>query len=544
VIIILIVIAYESTVDAPFVYDDKLEVIGNTTIRFIEEWKAILLYNPSRMLLQLSYALNFHRSGLEPQDYHLTNIIIHSCSAGACLFLTERLASLAKISKPLLFASTITIVWTLHPMATESVTYITGRSESLCALFSLLTMGFWTKDLETPHSGWKILTFITLLCACLSKQVGLMLPFVLLAMEKVFRNTIRWKVHSPFALLFVAGVVTRIFIVMNEQEEMNTGAFYVLQNLLPQEVERPFFVQIGTQMEVWLRYCALWIIPYQQTIYHHIVDAAVPSLKTAGTAAAWATTIFLGWRCSRNNPLARFAFIAAILLLLPSSSFAPLKENMAEHRSHQFGLFLWIYLLSFIPHRLITAIPIFLGLGLTVLTHQRNQIWMSEITLWKEATVYSPEVGEAWYGLGDAYRFSKQFENAIEAFQKCTDLDPNYLDCWNNLGICYAEMKDPMRAQQMWKEALLRDSSYCKAHTNLGFLAFLRQQWDEALLELRTAVAFCPNNSIAHYGLGSIYYGPRQNKEKAIQHFEHLLRVDPTFVYAADAREKLLELTW
>ena len=53
-LVILIVIAYANTLHSPFVYDDKIEVVGNRTIRFIDEWKAILLYNPSRMLLQLT----------------------------------------------------------------------------------------------------------------------------------------------------------------------------------------------------------------------------------------------------------------------------------------------------------------------------------------------------------------------------------------------------------------------------------------------------------------------------------------------------------
>ena len=85
---------------------------------------------------------------------------------------------------------------------------------------------------------------------------------------------------------------------------------------------------------------------------------------------------------------------------------------------------------------------------------------------------------------------------------------------------------------------------YCKAHTNLGFLAYRTQQWDEALIELKTAIVYCPENTIAHYGLGSIYYGPRRNPQKAIYHLDTLLRINPNFDYASQAREKLLDLTW
>ena len=137
-LVILIAVAYASSIQAPFVYDDKIEVIGNRTIRLLDKWQEILLYNPARMLLQLSYALNFHRVGFEPQSYHLTNLLIHSACAAACLFSVERVVQLSnkkEAAPPLLLACAVSIIWILHPMGTESVTYITGRSESLCALY-------------------------------------------------------------------------------------------------------------------------------------------------------------------------------------------------------------------------------------------------------------------------------------------------------------------------------------------------------------------------------------------------------------------------
>jgi protein O-mannosyl-transferase len=543
VLVVLIIAAYINTINSPFVYDDKIEVVGNRTIRFIEEWKAILLYNPSRMLLQLTYAFNFNRYEFDPTGYHITNIAIHICSAGACLFMTERLAIIAKLPRPILFASAISVLWLLHPMSTEAVTYITGRSESLCGLFSLIAIGCWANNIQKPNIWWRFASVIATLCAAMSKEVGLIIPAILLALELIFTSKVRWKNYTPFALMLIAGAGTRAFIVYNELQSDNTIG-NIAYHLIPREVDRAFLVQILTQMEVWLRYIWLWFVPYPQTIYHHVPDATVISLRTGFIATCWLSTIFFSWRLSRNNQLARFALVAAIIVLLPSSSFAPLKENMAEHRSYQFGLFLLIYVFSYLHHKLAANLIAIIAVILTSVTHIRNTVWSSEVLLWKEATDHSPEVAQVWYGLGDSHRFAKQFEEALTAFHTCTELDPMYLDCWNNLGISHAEMGNPIKAQEVWKKALLYDSSYCKAHTNLGFLAFRMQQWDEALIEFRTAIVYCPNSTIAHYGLGSIYYGPRRDRQKAIYHFDRLLIIDPTFDYASEAREKLLELTW
>ena len=106
-------------------------------------------------------------------------------------------------------------LWSLHPMASESVIYITGRSESLCALFSFLSIGSWATGLanQASQSYWKKTLWygtgiVCTLLACMTKEVGLMLPFVLLAMEAIFMKKVHWKHHIPLALVIALGVCT------------------------------------------------------------------------------------------------------------------------------------------------------------------------------------------------------------------------------------------------------------------------------------------------------------------------------------------------
>jgi tetratricopeptide (TPR) repeat protein len=105
-------------------------------------------------------------------------------------------------------------------------------------------------------------------------------------------------------------------------------------------------------------------------------------------------------------------------------------------------------------------------------------------------------------------------------------------------------MNNLEKAKETWLKALEEQPSYCKAHTNLGFMAYRQQEWDNALVEFRSTLTYCPTNVIAHYGLGLIYYSPRLDVQKAIHHFDQVLKIDPTFDYASDARQKLLDLTW
>ncbi len=545
-LIVLIWVLYSHVLHAPFVYDDKIEVVGNRTIRFWDQWQDILLYNPARALLQISYAYNFSTSQFDPFHYHITNLLIHSTAVATSFFAGEQLAKLGRLKHPVWFAGLLSAWWALHPMAVESVTYITGRSESMCAMFALLAVGFKAKHLLDERWYLHLGAWIAVLGATLVKEVGVMLPLVFLSMEWCFQKRPR---KSTLGLLIIGGLLftgLRGFVVWRGLDEPSLWSS--LNGFIPQEVERSLSVQLLTQTEVWLRYISLWILPYEQTLFHHIPDAISSDLQTYGWLVGWVTTMGAGWYFTRHHPLLRFALVGAFLVLLPSSSFAALQENMAEHRSHQMGWFLgllvWTALWQAVSKRWIQGLTFCIVGGLGWATWERNVVWQSEVRLWQEATLVNPKSPKAWYGLGDAHRFQREFEPALAAYATCTRLDEMDMDCWNNMGITYAEMSNVNKARETWMKALEHNSAYCKAHSNLGFLSYRQEDWDDALVEFRSALVYCPTNVIAHYGLGLLYYGPRLDVQKAIHHFDKVLQIDPTFDYASDAREKLLDLTW
>ena len=555
----VIVLLYWSSMESPFVYDDKIEVTGNRTIRDITNWKAIAGYNPSRFLLQFSYAANLHYSFFDPVQYHITNLVIHCLSTGAALWMCLCLHRIvAPMSTKLPIFPMIAVgLWSLHPMASESVIYITGRSESLCALFSFLSIGSWGKALSLREKKqtwtrrlWYLVGFLCTFLACITKEVGLMLPFVLLSMEIIFQQKRNWKPYIPFVLLIILGVSLRIMGLVNglEEGESITSTF---SNLVPKEVDRSLSTQLLTQAEVWLRYSSLWLLPFEQTIYHHIPDRTPNQISSFYGGIGWILCAIFFWKSTSRSPISRFAIIAGTLLLLPSSSFVALKESMAEHRAYQWGLFLLISLCTIRTEDLHknTLYLLLLIIPLGWATHNRSQIWSSEVTLWKEAIDLHPEVGEAWYGYGDALRFSGKIVEAKQAFQKCVELDHEYLDGWINLGITRAQTNDIVGAAKAWKIVLKQKTkvwkpSHCKAHNNLGLLAGRAQEWDEALSEFHSTLSICPDDLLAHFGLGEIHYEPRFDKKKAIYYYERLLYLDPTFDKAEDVRKKLLKLTW
>jgi len=538
-IVAVIAIAFFNGLHAPFVYDDKIEVVGNQTIRDLGQLVAVLEYNVSRMLLILSYAWNYRSFGLDPFGYHVTSVVIHALGVWSALNLAHRLGVLAGHRRPVWAALAAGSIWAVHPMVTEGVTYITGRSESLCALFVFSTLSLWAgallaeKETGGVSIGLRLSAIVLGFLSMGTKEVALMIPFALIWMEWLLGSgRPKWRWYIPFLGAIILGVAGRVLYA---------------EHLLPSEVDRPFLVQVSTQAEVWLRYLGLWFFPKGQTLYHHVADVAFPSGRGLVAFAALGGVVFGMVRWARSRPLVAFALGCAVLFLIPSSSVVALKESMAEHRTYQTGLYLALAVIWSLPDKKAR----FMGLGVAVLvplfmilTIARNQVWSSEVSLWEEATSRSPQVAEAWYGLGDAQRFAGSLELSVSSYETALKKDDTHLDSWNNLGIVKAQMGDHHGARRAWKSALKVKRTYCKAHANLGFLASQRGDIEDAIVEFRTTLTYCPNNLVAHYGLGTIYADGRRNRDRAVFHFEALLELDPEFSRADEVQERLLELTW
>ena len=542
---VAMVLSYLAVLDAPFVYDDKIEVVGNTTIRDLEQWRAIARYNVSRPLLVATYALDYHNHALHPRGYHLSNLLVAALALGAALLLAESLLRLFRVEGALPRAVAVAGLWILHPMATEGVTYITGRSESMCALFSFFSLHAWARAQLARRAGegeggWRLLGLLSFLGAVGTKEVGAMVPAAALAMELLAGEgsglrrlqAVRWRWYLPYALLIGLAAWLRL---------QHAASF------LPREVERDLGVQLSTQALSWLRYVQLWLLPWGQTVFHHQPELLPSSAAGLGAILGWLGLVALGLAWGRRVPLAGLALLCGALFLLPSSSVVPLKENLAEHRAFQTGFWILLAIAASLPVRWSRPAAVLaglLGLGLAGLTQLRHAAWASEGALWEEATRRRPEVADAWYGLGDARRFNGEMTLAQDAFQEAVRLDPGHLDAWNNLGIVRASLGDADGAREAWRAALRHSPSYCKAHSNLGVLAEQERDWDEAFGEFHTTLSYCPENARAHYGLCQIHRGPRRDREKAIFHCQTFVDLAPTSDQAVTVREWLLELTF
>ena len=144
--------AYGNSYAGRFVFDDFEHIVDNPQIR--STWPIWApLFHTSRPIVQWSLALNYAISGLSPWSYHLLNVLVHFAASCALLGVLRRILRrerrwrIARAADGLAF--TVALLWLVHPLQTESVTYVIQRGESLMGLFCLLTLYAFVRSLES-----------------------------------------------------------------------------------------------------------------------------------------------------------------------------------------------------------------------------------------------------------------------------------------------------------------------------------------------------------------------------------------------------------
>ena len=181
---------YANTFGNSFVWDDELLVIRNGYIKdwshFPEIFKINLFHSISRKgnyyrpLQSLSLLFDYSLWGLRPFGYHLTNVLLHIANAVIIYFLIGMISRSRRIS--LLTA----LLFLVHPIHTQAVTYISGRADPLAAFFFLLAFYLYVKSVALNKLAPYLGSLLFFLLALLSKEAALIFPLTLLLYEFSF----------------------------------------------------------------------------------------------------------------------------------------------------------------------------------------------------------------------------------------------------------------------------------------------------------------------------------------------------------------------
>ena len=517
------IVVYSNTLRVPFILDDIGWIVDNSLVHDLDNfWVRSTAYAkmPNRWLGYLTLALNYHFGGLDVLGYHLVNLSIH-LGNGLLVYGLLRLTLRTPLFRsrnfggdgpaaefiPLLAA----LLFVVHPVQTQAVTYVIQRLTSLATLFYLLAVVLYIRArlvIEEPASNPRrgesggvvgkpaILliagSVVSTLLAMKTKEISATLPVAIVLCEACFFSG-PWR-RRIFYLLPLVATLPVIFVNFLPSGETTGSLLASLDDQLRARSTLSRLDYLFTQFRVISTYLRLLVLPvnqnfdYDYPVYNAFFTPPVfcsfllLAALLAGAVWLWRKSVpgASGSKAGPFDPATRlisFGIFWFFLTLSVESSIVPIADVIFEHRLYlpnvgafaAFAAAAWLIFdkLSWpVIGRQLFAVVLVAGLG--YVAYSRNGVWQSDVTLWYDVVSKSPDKARARNELGRVLTKAGRPREGIPHLQTAIRLSPERLNVYINLS--WALMEDG----RFWdtivflEQNMGRLNNFPQAHLNLG----------------------------------------------------------------------------
>jgi tetratricopeptide (TPR) repeat protein len=560
-------LAYSNSFTGAFVDDDFRSIPENHSIQHLWPiWKCLSpprvggLTVEGRPLINLSLAVSYALSGYNVWGYHVINLVVHILAGLTLLGIVRRtLLQPAPIrSGPALrerfgavaneLALATAVLWTVHPLQTESVTYIIQRAESIMGLFYLLTLYCFIRGVDSSRPRlWYGLSVTACALGMASKEVMVSAPVMVLLYDRAFlsdsfRNAWqrRWRLYLGVAatwILLGVVLVAGQFSTGPMNPQQITQAMATTRGL--RDIGVTWWGYLATEPGVILYYLRLCVWPAPLCLNHPWPIAgtwmSVRVLTPTGMVLILLAATVWAWR---RNPVWGFVGAWFFLILAPSSSFIPLPDAIYEHRMYLSSaavISVVVAGLYSLAGRKSLAVFLAAAVGLGFLTWRRNQDYRSEIAIRAAGVAAFPDEPETHFNMAVALERLGRVQEAIGQYDQALQLKPDYAWAHYNLGVTLARLGRVPEAVDHYEQALRTRPDYAWAHFSLGEALVRLGRVPEGIEQYQEALRISPENADAQNNLGAALAGAGRMPE-AIEHFQQVVRLRPD---DADAHNNL-----
>lgn len=541
-------VAYHNSLTGPFIFDDFDAIADNPHVRQLWPLTEAMSAPPDsgvagRPVVCLSLAINYVLGGLDVRGYHAFNLVIHILNTLLLYGIVRRtlkyvrqvpgasgsshqreeveapLPSLTASPPPhvggylgstgLAAAAVVALVWTVHPLLTESVTYVVQRTELLMALFLLLT-------LYCVIRGWQVGAVVACALGMGSKEVMVVAPILVFLYDRIFMPGSWRDRRRLYAGLAATWVILPVWVAASS---FRAKSGFGMELLTPWSYA---LTQCGVILH-YLRLCfwpAPLVIDYDDWRIGAQPVAVVLILGLLGVTV-WAL---------RHRPKLGFLGAWFFLILAPTSSFLPLASEIAAERRMYLPLAAVVTVVVVMAQRF--APPVKIGLvaaitaALMVGTVRRNADYRNEIAIWSDTVAKRPNNARAHNNLGHALFSEGKLIEASARFAEAVRLKPGYADAYNNLGTVLQASGKLEQAAGAYREALRREPDLPGPYNNLGAMLFAQGNVAGAITHYEHAVRLNPNFAEARYNL-ALALVQAGKPDQALPHLELAGRLRP-----------------
>jgi tetratricopeptide (TPR) repeat protein len=531
-------LVYANSFAGPFVFDDLISIGRNPSLRGF--WPAWLppgggLTVSGRPVLNESFALNHAISGERVWSYHAVNLAIHLLAGLTLLGIVRRTlrGRFCAEGEATVLAFGAALLWTVHPLQTESVTYIVQRAESLMGLFYLLTLYAFIRGAENGSrgKGWFGVSFASCLFGMGTKEVMVSAPVLVVLYDRTFiSGTFReaWRrhgrVHGALALTWIPLAA----LVLQGGNRGGTAGFGVGVH---------FWRYAATQFQAVAHY--LWLAVWPHPL---IVDYGVQWVKSPGEVIPYAVVVLALAAATVaaliRRPALGFMGFWFFAILAPTSLVPGTRQTLAEHR---------MYLaLAPLAVGVVLALHRWLGrrawvawgavaVGLGWATVQRNAVYRTDEGLWADTVAHRPGNAAAHNNYGNILATQGKVAEALEQYAAAVRIDPDYADAYFDAGKALSGQGRDAEAAAWYERAVQLRPGDVDARNAEGLALAGARRLPEAIAAYDQALRADPGRADVRNNLGNALMAAGR-KDEAIAQYEAALRLNPSF---AEARNNL-----
>ena len=570
IIVIAGALVYVNSLSAPFIFDDQTAIIENSRIRQL--WPLSVPLSPpretpvaGRPIANLTFALNYAASGLDIRGYRLTNLAIHLLAALTLFGLVRRALVLASLAPAFGAQATnlawiAALIWTLHPLQTETIDYVTQRTESLMGLFYLLTLYCSVRALEGHQDRWHAAAVLACATGMACKESMVTAPLMVGLFDYAFveaavlRKVQRRKLYIGLAASWV------VLGALMAAEPRTTVGF---------NASVSGWTYLLNQAPILFTYLRLTFLPRNLVLDYGIpqpltlANVWLPFVVLAAIAAA---VLVLLVRRSCLGFLGAWCF----LILAPTSSIIPIATEVGAERRVYLPLAGLVILVVLGIYRAVSlrattrgqSLAFAAALAVCVLlaaaTIQRNREYQSRLSILQTTVDRRPhprsymmlgtallEAGRrteampyleraraepgANFILGVDHIAEGRFAQGVEELERFVQLAPTHrqvVDARESLGRAYSALNQLDKAQAHLSEVLRLQPGRGPAHAYLGEVLLRQGRTADGVRQFQIAAELQPGNPDALRLLG-IAQGQTGQLEAAVATFSRVIELDP-----------------
>jgi tetratricopeptide (TPR) repeat protein len=520
---------------------------------------------PQRPIVMMSFYANFLFTDMTPLYFRLVNIFILACTALLVGLIVEILVSVAyseesEQQSQARFVGIFTgLLFLVHPLQTTVTLYIWQRSALMACFFyyaSLFAYLAARTDRYRDAATTYVVCAVLFVCALLSKENAVTLPFLLLLSDVIFFHE-RWKPLLKRAAVYfvVTGLCVGFLSFVNRAHGNMTHSPGILSALDRNYAESGLTVAqvVMTQARVLFTYLQEILLPWPSNIQltnPQIVSKSLFSPPDTIFAVLFAAMIIgASVYLLKKRPLSGFGLVFFLINLLPEGFLVPQYQYFGYRALLPLPgvLLVGADCVLAAVHRVpsarnravlngvISVCTVVVAVGFGVATSMEAELWADPVRYWKDTVAHFPR-GEknvetlaqtqAFHNLGISLQARGRYQEALQAFQEAARLAPQQVRSLAAVGSMYSELGKFPEAEAALRKALDVDPKYVLAYRHLGDLLSRQGKYEEALAQFRTGLALEPYNDDLHDAIARTLYA-QGRKDLAIKHLQTALQLNP-----------------